>query len=267
MGDLALEVLTVVIIGAVGVLVGFFVRDPLKHWLERRRKIKTLTKQRIEIWVYQLLDPAAPATDFAQSVKEQNSEQNLFLFSVGYPDLKPSPEEIKALRQAEGKRAFIEKIGQVVARARGEKWEGLDKPLPGGCIKEPRDLVITDIPIPGYYYGWNSFDRKLLVISVASIKQFFPEDGEIPIGSFVATIAKRMAVFSSVPGLDPRATHSRWSVGCLFDFTIQLKRVTDVVARPYICPACASTIAKCCGTEFALDARKWVEGRPDAVPE
>ena len=91
-----------------------------------------------------------------------------------------------------------------MARTRDEKWEGLDRALPNGCIKEPRDLVITDIPIPGHYYGWNSLDRKLLVISIASIKQFFPEDGELPMRNFVSTISKRMAVFPSVPGLDPR---------------------------------------------------------------
>ena len=209
MGDVVEKVLTLIITGVVGVIIGFFVKDPLGRWLERRREITRVTKQRIKIRVYQLLDPAGSAFDFAQSVTEQNREQDMFLFSVGHPDLAPSADEIRALRQAEGKKAFIGQIWQILTRTRGEKWEGVDQALPKTCIRESRDLVLTDIPIPGHYYGWNSHDRKLLVISISSVKQFFPVDGELPMGSFVGTMAKRMAVFSSVPELDPRATHSK----------------------------------------------------------
>lgn len=261
MGELAQNILVGVVSGVGVVLLGFFVKEPLRKWLERRRELKRYTRPRIRIQVHQLDNPKGASLDFAQVATDQNSAQDLFVFHVSDAEPALTPKQLRALTEKEGKKAFIEKFGQIVARAQRREWRGADRTLADGCIKESRDLVITNLPIPGNYYGWNTLDRRLLVISTASVKQFFTEDGVLPIESFIEVMLKRMAVFSTVSKLNPSADHSATSIGCLFDFTIELKRVEGLVAKPYICPSCYRIIAECCGTPFASKAKKWAEAR------
>jgi hypothetical protein len=259
MTDVVRKILFWIVSGIGVVLLGFFVKEPLRRWLERRQELMHDTKPRMEIRFHQLDHPKNANPDVAQVAIAQNSRQELFVFHVSDADLTLSPKQLRALSKNEGKKAFIEAIGQIIAESQGRHWAGADGTLADGCFKGPRDLVVTNLPIPGNYYGWNTVDRRLLVISTASVEQFFTEGEGVPIRAFVGVMLKRMAVFSSVSELDPSAVHSVTSIGCLFDFAIQLKRVKDVVARPYICPSCQRVIAECCGTVFASNTKKWID--------
>ena len=79
-------------------------------------------------------------------------------------------------------------------------------------------------------------------------------------------MAKRMAVFSVTPTIDPLRTHLETTKGCLFDFTEHLRLVRHVVEKLLICPDCMKDIGDYHGKSFASNVKKWVEGRKLSVP-
>lgn len=242
----------------VGTLFGLFVKEPLSRWLDKRRQLKKLIKKGIVVNVHQLWE-STPVGEYSGLVTDENKGQRLFEFRVPLSALVPSKESLASLRNAAGKRDFIETVSSLLAGAGAGGSGAVDAPLGKGSLLTPRDVVLTDIPIPGNYYGWNTADRSVLVISTSSVSQFFGGKGQSSISAFFRIMLMRMSIFSTVTELDPRINHSDNSRGCLFDFTIRLQDVQALVRRPFICPACLRLIAGCCGTDFSLQAKEWVE--------
>ncbi len=253
-------VLIPVVTGVVAVVIAFFVKDPVRRWLEKRRELGQHTRSRISVEIHQVFT-RTPGSDYAGLITGQNSEQNLFSFAVPMWIVEPSSGDLRSFREADGKLGFMKAVAGLLTNAqKGGKYD-VYAPLPGGRIDTPKQLVVTDIPIPGNYYAWNTPNRELLVISTASVEPFFGGVDQHSISDFVETMLVRMAVFSVVSQLDPSADHLDSSVGCLFDFTIELKRTQAVVSKPFICHDCQGRIASCCGVDFSLEVRKWVDSK------
>ncbi len=253
-------VLKEILLTTVGIFVGFFIYEPLKKWLKRKKIVYNMGKDRTRIRVHQLCNPDLPPFDFSPQCTKQNGLQNTFEFAIDEAKIELNTEAIKSLREAKGKKEFTSLIGEILAHARSEKWTGLKNSPPQSQLDIPRDLVITNFPIPGNFYAWNSVGRTLLLVSIRSVEHLFPEGENFTITDFVSRMLQRMAIFSVVPDLDPRKTHRKFSLGCLFDFTDQLNRVLNLIENPYLCPNCQRLIAKSQGDHFSLEVRNWLEG-------
>lgn len=249
-----------VVAGVVAVVIAFFVKDPLRRWLEKRRRLVPLTKSRISVEMHQYFTKS-PGGDYAGLFTGQNSEQNLFSFAVPMRMAEPTSNDIRSLWEADGKLGFMRALAGLLTDAQKGGEYDVYAPLPNGCIDSPKQFVVTDIPIPGNYYGWNTRNRELLVISTASIEPYFGGVDQHSISDFVETMLMRMAIFSVVSELDPSTDHFDKSVGCLFDFTIELKRTQATVSKPFICHDCQSRIKSCCGVNFSDEVNNWVDSK------
>jgi len=264
--EFAEKLILAVFSAMLGLFVGTFLGEPLKQWWGRwlytQGKIADLLRPRFKFSVIQLQDPEAPPFTFSQRLKVQNARQTLFAFEFEELLRAPTPAEIADLKRTDSKRDFVEKVGRFLADARGERWTGLSDSPANKRFKGCRDLVITNLPLPGNYYGWNSKDRTLLVISTAPAQYVLSPAGRLTVEDFVARITQRMAVFAVTPRLDPRREHASKSLGCLFDFTLFLSRVVEILESCNICADCCRSIAQDRGNEFALRVRNWVEDQP-----
>jgi len=260
------EVVLIVITAIFSLFVGAFLGEPLKrwwgNWLDKRKKIKDMLRPRFKFNVIQLQDPESPAFNFSRRITEQYDRQNLFSFEIQESLRDPTPAEIADLKRTVSKRDFVEKVGRFLAHARNESWSGLSDNPPTKRFKGSRDLVITNLPLPGNFYAWNSKDRTLLVISTAPSQSVLPQGGKLTVEDFVVRITQRMAIFAVTPRLDPSRDHVSKSLGCLFDFTLHVSRVVDILETCIICRDCREFIAQDRGIEFALQVREWVEDKP-----
>jgi hypothetical protein len=255
-----------------GILIGFLIGEPLKRlgqrlfnkreeqW-DRGDRVDKVTHARPLFRVTQLCMPGSPF-DFTSLLKEQNRIQNVVHFEVDDFRRYPLPEEAAELQNQASKKTFLDQAGAILARSHGEAWQGLSDQLPDPHYKGRRDLVLTNIPLPGNFYAWNSKDRNLLVISIASVNPLFPRDGKPTIEDFVLRMTQRMTIFALISSLDPLQAHGELSSGCLFDFNILLRGVVDVVKNPYICPACGALIRRQRGDEFYEELSEWIEKAP-----
>jgi hypothetical protein len=242
-----------------GLLV-FIFRDTLKNKWVTFLEFVTKSRYRTKIRILHL--PALgsiPDFDFSQQILALNHEQNMFLFQIEDTRIPLSRIDLDELIGADTQPLFLNKLRQLVSHARGQTWDGTDKSAAKVSLREPRDLLITDIPIPGNFYGWNSRDRTFLVISPVSVRHLFPGDPEPSIVDFIIRMVQRMAVFSVSPRINPLRTHYELAAGCLFDFTPQLKRIRQVVTDPILCDDCMREIKRCRNRAFALDVVKWIE--------
>ena len=270
------EQLTEIVVDAleviIGILIGFFFGEPIKRFgqrllnkreevWDRKARVAMETQQRPRFRVTQLCDPKS-LFDFSSVLKEQNRIQEIVLFEVDDFRRSPGLDKISELKNLRSKKDFLDRVGAMLAQMRGEMWRGVSDRLPNRHFEGRRDLIITNIPIPGNFYGWNSKDRNFLLISTAPIAQFFSVEGGLTIEDFIVRLAQRMAVFSLAPSLDPMTVHADTSAGCLFDFNILLRGVVDVVKKPDICPTCAASIAKDQGDEFYERLSAWIKSAP-----
>lgn len=124
--------------------------------------------------------------------------------------------------------------------------------------------MITNVPLPGNYYGWNTRDRILLVISIAPMLNLnlFPIEQRPNMNDFIIRMIQRMAVFAVIPSLNPKETHTESSKGCLFDFTIELKNVVNVVKTPFICHDCRTSIKRSQDMDFFHEIDDWIHEAP-----
>lgn len=248
-----------------GLLAGVLVGEPLKrawgHWLDARVMIGELIRPRFKFTIIHLRDPELEAFDFSRRLKDQNGRQGMFSFEFEEVLRPPTGKEIADLRGTKSKRDFLEKVGNYLAAARGASWTGLTNNLPNKRFKGNRDLVITNLPLPDNFYGWNSKDRTLLVISTAPADLSIPPGSTVTVEDFVIRIIQRMTVFAVAPSLDPGRDHVRKSLGCLFDFTLALSSMSEILETCIICTDCYRLIAQDRGAEFTLQVRKWVEDR------
>ena len=267
------EQLTEIVVDALKVIISFllgsFFGEPVKRigqrlwnkreeiW-ERRDRVSQKTQPRPKFRVTQLCNPKAPF-DFSSVLKEQNRKQDIVLFEMDDFRRFPELDEVVELRSLESKKDFLDRVGALLARMRGETWQGLSDRLPDIPFKSRREFVITNIPIPGNFYGWNAKDRNFLLISTAPVAQFFSVEGEPTIEDFIVRMAQRMTVFSLIPSLDPMTVHAGTSAGCLFDFNILLRGVVDIVREPVICPTCAESIVQDRGDEFYERLDSWIK--------
>ena len=256
--ELIVEVITYAVTSIVSLLIGVLISERFKKWWRRRERLHDLLEPKIKFRVTHISDPEAPAIDFSPKLKEQNRQQNTFLFEFEDFMRGPTLEDVSELKRTNSKRNFVDKIGRILACARGGVWKGLTDKSPYKRFKGRRDLVLTNIPLPDNYYGWNSKDRTILVISIAPILHFFSGEGKPTVDDFIVRMAQRMVIFSAVPSIDPKQAHVQTSVGCLFDFTVELRRVVDVVRTPYICPDCLSQILRDRGQDFTVRVLKWL---------
>ena len=239
-----------------GALLGFYVRDPLNRLLKRRQEVIDATRARFTIQVIPL--SLAPALrDLSGTITRENGRQGLFEFAFDESPPRPRGAELEALENAPGKRGFTEAVSRI-CEAGGELVGG-GPGSPSGRFEVRRGVVITGVPIPGNFYAWNTPNRGLLMISTASVEGIIAQHEDVSLDDFVVRIVQRMAIFSVVPELDPLRTHVRYSKGCIFDFTVYLDRIPDLLREPRICPDCQQLIAKAQGDRFAIEAREWVE--------
>jgi hypothetical protein len=257
------QIIFAVISGIIGLLVGTILGEPLQrwwqNWLDMKTEIANILSPRYRFNVLQLQDPNAPEFNFSRRIKDQNDCQRLFLFEIEESLRAVSGEAVTKIADTNSKKSFVDNVGRLLADARNESWNGLsDKPSDKRRNRR-RDIVITNLPLPGNFYGWNSKDRTLLVISTAPSQYILEPGGELTVDDFVVRILQRMAVFAITPRIDPRRDHIRKSVGCLFDFTVFLSNLGDILGNCNICPDCCRLIAQDHGDYFALRVREWVE--------
>lgn len=247
----------------VGVLVGFFVRDPLKGALARWQQSRERSRKRIDVDVMGLeVDELLP--NLSGVVTGENHRQSTFEFAYVEAQLAPTKKEARILEDAPGKKEFVETVAAIAARA-GKDEFSTDEGAPSGDRDLPRAVVVTAYPLPGNFYAWNTRNRRLLVISTASVEEIIEEEDGIELADFVVRILQRMVIFSTVPTLDPLRTHTEQTRGCLFDFTIFLAGVVDLIRQPGICPRCHRAIAEAQGDRFALAVDAWVRGGAEAA--
>jgi len=265
-------IVTGVVMLLIGILVTFFFGEPigrLRKRLSDKREAKWIRKERIDIKtrarprlrVTQLCDPDTPF-DFSSILKEQNRLQEIVQFEIDDFRKYPTSDEVSELKRLESKKEFLQKTGDILAQKRGETWQGITDRLPDPDFKGLRELIITNIPLPGNFYGWNSKDRTLLIISICPVIQFFPNDGKPTIEDFIIRMSQRMTIFSIIPNLNPEKVHIQTSTGCLFDFNVLLRGVVDVVKSGDICPSCIECIRKQRGDEFYENLDQWLKIAP-----
>ncbi len=265
-------IVTGVIMLLIGILVSFFIREPMERlrkrlsdkredeW-NRRKRIEKETRTRARFRVTQLCDPTIPF-DFSSILKEQNRLQDIIQFEIDDFRKYPTQDEVSELKRLNSKKEFLQKTGDILALKKGETWQGLSDSLPDPHYKGLRELIITNIPLPGNFYGWNSKDRTLLIVSIYPVIQFFPNDGKPTIEDFIIRMSQRMTIFSIIPNLNPKQVHIETSTGCLFDFNVLLRGVVDVVKSPDICPSCGVSIVKQGGDEFYENLKEWLMKAP-----
>lgn len=265
--QLVMEAIEPLIILIIGFLFGIIINPVKKHLKERDLYEEIFEKPKYKFRITHLISSYTDPIDFSTCIKEQNAHQRLFKFEV---------ERVRTLTKEEddmlsgkmskksdfGKKDFLELVGEFLTNERNESWKGLDDKLPNPKDKKSRDLVLTNVPIPGNFYAWNSMDRALLVISTVSIFSLFKKEKRPNLDDFVVRMLQRMTTFAIVPDLNPISTHTEVCSGCLFDFTVELKQVVDVVRIPFICQDCAESIKKSQGIKFANKLKKWNEEAP-----
>jgi hypothetical protein len=264
MNEILPEILAGTATLVIGMILGALLGEPLKRLgkrlsdrRERSRRIRARTRARPRFRVTQLCDSAS-LFDYSSMFKEQNHLQNLVQFDVDDFRRIPLPEELEELGGIESKRSFLERVACILAHDRGEVWQGLGDAPPDSDDVRPKDLVVTNIPLPGNFYAWNSRDRRFLLVSTAPVSDLFPSAGGANLGDFVERIAQRLTVFALVPELDPSELHLELAGGCLFDFNVLLRSVVDVVERPGLCPECGRVIAKSRGGAFYEGVTRWI---------
>lgn len=261
-----------IILIVLGGIVAIFVHDPIRRWWDKRTKSREYARRPIKFRVIYLLSPDRPGFDWNSELIVRQEARRM-VFEVERLAV-PAPAEVSELESIaeepglESLKDFTEKVGAAIARARRGRWTGdANRQRPTKRFKEPRDLVLTNIPLPGNLYGWNTKDRSLLIISTASVLQFFGKGATPTLDDFGLRMAQRMAIFSVSPGLDPRRTHSETVTTCLFDFTMRLQDVVNVVQTGYVCPDCYRCIRNSHGDGFADSVRRWVEFGKKQVSE
>jgi hypothetical protein len=254
-----MEVIATLIMLIVGLFFGVLFADPIKNWWKDR---VIFEKPKYLFRITHLTAADAYPIDFSTRIKEQNAHQKLFKFEVKRAITLTNEEEAK-LKGLMRKKDFVETVGHILAHYRNEPWEGLVDRFPDAKDKNPRDIVLTNVPLPGNFYGWNSKDRTFLVISIAPVLNFFQKDERPNLDDFIIRMLQRMATFAVVPGLNPKRTHIDVGTGCLFDFTVELKRVVDVVKISHICSDCLISIKRSQGHKFTVKLNNWIKATPN----
>lgn len=240
----------------IGLIFGILVANPVKKWMKERDLIKKITRNPKYVFRIVHLNKAEDdhSMDFSTKIKEQNALQGLFRFEVENVKIL-THEEYSELRGLMSKKDFIEAIASILSYTLVNRHPNIKD-------KKTRKIVLTNVPIPGNFYGWNSMDRTLLVISIAPILKLFPVEERPNLDDFIIRMLQRMATFSVVPSLNPKRTHIEVCRGCLFDFTVELKRVVDVVRIPFICSDCWKLIERDQGAKFVAELKNWIEAAP-----
>lgn len=253
----------------IGILLGVIIGDPIKRvsqrfwdkWEKKRdnkNKAKEKTRPRPKFRVTQLCE-SDKLFDFSSVFKEQNRNQDIVLFEVD--DFRRSVrfEEAVELKKIKTLTGFLEKVSALLAQMRRETWQGLSDRSPDIHFTGRREIIITNIPLPRNFYGCNSKDRNFLLISTAPVSPLFSLKDGPTIEDFIMRMTQRMTIFSIVPSLVPKNIHSGTSTGCLFDFTILLQGVVDVVKKPYICQTCRTNIIEEQGLAFYEQLSSWMK--------
>lgn len=257
-----MEIYGLIVGGLIAAVIAVFFRQPLQDWFAKKRRLAAGRKPRRAVQVFHVSGGKHQLPDFAPVVTAQNAAQNLFSFQVDDFSLTLTPAELRELESTDNKKAFMGVLAGALARARAAAPDA-QRAVRGPA---PIDLVLTNVPLPGYFYAWQTPDRRLVVVSTASVGHLFKTEGVPNLGDFVVRMCQRMALFADVSELEPREDHLDKSVGCLFDFTVRLERVVPVVAQPFLCHECLGLLEGSKGTSFAHTAEDWVvKSKPGAA--
>lgn len=96
----------------------------------------------------------ASQLDFSAEIQNLNQMQNLFLFQIEDIRIPVTDNDVRELQDAETPKTFLKSLRRLLTRTRGEPWDGVDEKATKTDRRRPRDLLITNFPIPGNFYGW-----------------------------------------------------------------------------------------------------------------
>ena len=124
----------------------------------------------------------------------------------------------------------------------------------GASQPEGINLAITELPLPGGLYAWNTLDRKGIVIGTTDLQPLSQSDPDMA-RKIVLRVIQRMLLYSlHIPDLQ---LHQEIR-GCLFDRT-KLTTIRFSVKAPYLCQWCQASISRDKGAVYCAAVNDWLK--------